>query len=37
VLNLDGEPLEATRFDIVCEPARLRMHLPVGCPLLSGV
>lgn len=36
VLNLDGEPLEATRFDITCEPARLRMHLPPGCPLLSG-
>lgn len=37
VLNLDGEPLEATCFDITCEPARLRMHLPAGCPLLSGL
>lgn len=35
VLNLDGEPLEATRFDIVCEPGRLWMHLPVDCPLLA--
>lgn len=37
VLNLDGEPLKATQFGIVCEPGRLRMHLPAGCPLLSGV
>lgn len=37
VLNLDGEPLEAMRFDIACEPGRLRMHLPAACPLLSGV
>ncbi|MBX3712035.1 MAG: lipid kinase YegS [Lysobacter sp.] len=36
VLNLDGEPLEAARFEIACEPARLRMHLPVDCPLLFG-
>ena len=36
VLNLDGEPLEATCFDIACEPARLRMHLPAGCPLLAN-
>jgi len=35
VLNLDGEPLEATRFNIACEPGRLRMHLPAGCPLLA--
>jgi lipid kinase YegS len=35
-LNLDGEPLEAKCFDIVCEPGRLRMHLPVGCPLLAN-
>jgi lipid kinase YegS len=34
-LNLDGEPLEAKCFDIVCEPGRLRMHLPTGSPLLS--
>lgn len=37
VLNLDGEPLKSTRFEIACEPGRLRMHLPAGCPLLSGV
>ena len=37
VLNLDGEPLEAMRFDIVCEPGRVRMHLPAECPLLLGV
>lgn len=36
VLNLDGEPLQATCFDIACEPARLRMHLPAGCPLLAN-
>ncbi|HZH43306.1 MAG TPA: lipid kinase YegS [Lysobacter sp.] len=34
-LNLDGEPLTATRFRVVCVPRRLRMHLPPGCPLLS--
>lgn len=36
VLNLDGEPLEAMRFDIACEPGRLRMHLPADCPLLAN-
>ena len=36
VLNLDGEPLEAKRFEIACEPGRLRMHLPEACLLLSG-
>jgi lipid kinase YegS len=34
VLNLDGGPVEARRFRIACVPARLRMHLPVDCPLL---
>ncbi len=34
VLNLDGEPVEASRFRIGCVAARLRMHLPPGCPLL---
>lgn len=34
VLNLDGEPRQARRFTIRCVPARLRMHLPRGCPLL---
>ncbi|MDR0183669.1 lipid kinase YegS [Lysobacter arvi] len=34
-LNLDGEPVQARRFDIACVPARLRMHLPEHCPLLA--
>ncbi|MGY1425793.1 lipid kinase YegS [Lysobacter sp. A289] len=33
-LNLDGEPVESTRFRIDCVPGRIRMHLPPGCPLL---
>lgn len=33
-LNLDGEPVESTRFRIDCVSRRLRMHLPPGCPLL---
>lgn len=32
-LNLDGEPVESTRFRIECVPGRLRMHLPADCPL----
>lgn len=32
-LNLDGEPVEATRFRIECVPGRIRMHLPPDCPL----
>jgi diacylglycerol kinase family enzyme len=32
-LNLDGEPVEATRFRIECMPGRVRMHLPADCPL----
>jgi len=35
VLNLDGEPVEAKHFRIECVPARVRMHLPADCPLLS--
>ena len=35
VLNLDGEPVESTRFRIECVPGRLRMHLPDACPLLG--
>jgi len=35
VLNLDGEPVEATGFRIECVPGRVRMHLPEACPLLS--
>ncbi|HEU4813101.1 MAG TPA: lipid kinase YegS [Xanthomonadaceae bacterium] len=34
VLNLDGEPVESTRFRIECVAGRVRMHLPEGCPLL---
>lgn len=36
VLNLDGEPVESSRFRIECVPGRLRMHLPDGCPLLAS-
>jgi lipid kinase YegS len=36
VLNLDGEPIRASRFHIECVPRRLRMHLPDGCPLLGA-
>lgn len=34
-LNLDGEPVTATRFRIECVPARVRVHLPDACPLLA--
>ena len=34
-LNLDGEPVESTRFRIDCVPGRLRMHLPPDSPLRS--
>jgi lipid kinase YegS len=34
-LNLDGEPETSRHFRIECVPARLRMHLPTGCPLLG--
>lgn len=35
VLNLDGEPVESTRFRIDVAAARVRMHLPADCALLS--
>jgi lipid kinase YegS len=35
-LNLDGEPLESTRFHVDCVAGRVRMHLPVDCPLLRA-
>ncbi|GAB3307943.1 lipid kinase YegS [Luteimonas notoginsengisoli] len=35
VLNLDGEPVESTRFRIDCVPGRVRMHLSDDSPLLS--
>lgn len=34
-LNLDGEPVQSTRFRIECVARRVRMHLPPGCPLLG--
>ncbi len=34
-LNLDGEPVQSRRFKVECVPGRLRLHLPVGCPLLG--
>lgn len=34
-LNLDGEPVESTRFRVDCIARRVRMHLPAGCPLLG--
>ena len=33
-LNLDGEPVESSRFHVACVARRVRMHLPPGCPLL---
>ncbi|KAF1726233.1 lipid kinase YegS [Pseudoxanthomonas japonensis] len=33
ILNLDGEPVQSRRFRIECVPGRIRMHLPVACPL----
>jgi len=35
LLNLDGEPLESTRFRVDCVPGAIRMHLPLDCPLLD--
>lgn len=34
-LNLDGEPVESTQFNIECIPRCIRMHLPADCPLLG--
>ncbi|KRG41793.1 lipid kinase [Stenotrophomonas panacihumi] len=36
VLNLDGEPVTARHFRIECMRHRLRMHLPVECPLVAS-
>jgi lipid kinase YegS len=36
VLNLDGEPVESTRFRIECVPGRVRMHLPSDSPLMAS-
>jgi lipid kinase YegS len=35
-LNLDGEPLESTRFHVDCVAGRVRMHLPPDSPLLRA-
>lgn len=35
-LNLDGEPMQASRFCIEAMPRRLTMHLPPSSPLLSA-
>lgn len=35
-LNLDGEPVQGTHFRIECVPGRVRMHLPVDCPLQAN-
>ena len=35
LLNLDGEPLESSRFRIDCVPGAIRMHLPGDSPLLG--
>ena len=35
-LNLDGEPVQAMAFRIQCMPKRLRMHLPIDCPLRAN-
>ena len=34
-LNLDGEPIQARNVRIDCVAARVRMHLPADCPLLT--
>lgn len=33
ILNLDGEPVQSRRFRVGCVPGRIRMHLPMACPL----
>jgi lipid kinase YegS len=32
-LNLDGEPVASRHFRVACVAGRVRMHLPVACPL----
>ena len=32
-LNLDGEPVASRRFRVDCVAGRVRMHLPLACPL----
>jgi lipid kinase YegS len=35
-VNLDGEPLQASRLRFSCEPAALTLVVPLDCPCLSG-
>ena len=35
-VNLDGEPVEGTRFRFEVDPGALNIVLPAGCPLLGG-
>ena len=35
-MNLDGEPHDVARARFEIDPARVRMHLPPTCPLLSA-
>ena len=35
-INLDGESLTGTSFRFEAQPRALRVHLPPGCPLLTG-
>lgn len=37
LLNLDGEPLESSRFRIDCVPGAIRMHLPADSPMLGSL
>ena len=35
-VNLDGEPMRASRFRFSCEPCSLRLVVPSSCPCLTG-
>jgi diacylglycerol kinase family enzyme len=35
-VNLDGEPLQASRLRFSCAPAALTLVVPPNCPCLSG-
>jgi lipid kinase YegS len=34
-INLDGEPIANTRFEVELLPGRLPLKVPLGCPLLA--
>lgn len=34
-INLDGEPISDTHFELEVLPGRLRLHLPENCPLVK--